>query len=515
MESVWYYVVNGSQTGPVTMAELKAAATVGKLSPTDLVWQEGTADWVPARTVAGLFPSAPPPPPRPMPSTPPQPTYSISSPPPPPTPSQQTSAQAAPLPLDPEPLPLDDEPAPAKPRRVREDANTPSAGMPEWLKLIPVLLRRTFNPDPAQLAPNPDEEAKLTRSGVMEMTARKLAVWRRSVLFVAAVPCAFAALFSLIDVISLEKKAREEYSILGMMLKYLQAFAMFALPIAAVFGALAYDRLSTSAKWVLFGGLVSLIVPVLVAFAPTDWVLDLKEDPREQVGAAAMTRFEAGTKIGMKYTMLIVPAVLSLLPAVSRACVRMKLFLPESLVPGWGLVASAPLCVLLVLAIFVLIYHMVGNALLLVGLSLWVGAPLLYFMKFDLFTRPVTSPGDQATIVRTSLAVFGLIVLGMLLLIIYLFTAKFLGVTIVGFDEKTSVFRPWNVLDLHQKWIEYIGRSLFLSVFFADLILRVALSVWREERAFAGTADAASFDKTMSGVSSAVLPRGSSTPPTA
>src|SRR5271165_6127259 len=68
MESVWYYVVNGAQTGPVSLAELKDAAATGKLSPPDLVWQEGTADWVPARTVAGLFPAAPPP--RPMPVVP-------------------------------------------------------------------------------------------------------------------------------------------------------------------------------------------------------------------------------------------------------------------------------------------------------------------------------------------------------------------------------------------------------------------------------------------------------------
>ena len=47
MESVWYYVINGAQTGPVSFAELKDAAATGKLSPPDLVWQEGTADWVP------------------------------------------------------------------------------------------------------------------------------------------------------------------------------------------------------------------------------------------------------------------------------------------------------------------------------------------------------------------------------------------------------------------------------------------------------------------------------------
>src|SRR5215207_76054 len=63
MESVWYYVRNGAQTGPVTFDELKSAAASGQLAPADLVWKEGTADWVTARTVPGLYNGPPPPPP--------------------------------------------------------------------------------------------------------------------------------------------------------------------------------------------------------------------------------------------------------------------------------------------------------------------------------------------------------------------------------------------------------------------------------------------------------------------
>ncbi len=508
MESVWYYVVAGAQTGPVSLAELKDAAATGTLSPPDLVWQEGTADWVPARAVAGLFPAVPPPP-RPVPTVPtPSPTtYSLSSPAPAP-------GEALPLALDaPEPLSIDDAPArPARPRREREPAaGAPAAGTPEWVKLIPVFLRRALNPDPAGAAPVPDEEAALTRAGVMEVTARTFAVWRRSVLFVAAVPCAFAALFGLITVIALDKEDKEAFSAFGMLVLYVQALALFALPVAAVFGALAYDRLAVSAKWVLGGGLVSLAVPLGAAFVPGDWLIDLKTTSTTTVQQVEAARGAIGVALGIQFYLLLTPVVLSLLPAVSRACVRMKLFLPQSLVPGWGLVTSIPMCVLLTLATFVLMYHIAGNALLIAGVLLWVGAPLLYLTKFDLLTRPVTSPAGQAAIIRTSFAVFGLILLGMFLLTIYLFTAKFplAGKTFVGFDEATSILRPWS-LDIHKKWIEYVGRSLFLSVFFADIVLRVALSVWREERAFAGTAPAAGFDRTMSGLGSAVLPRGGS-----
>ena len=40
----------------------------------------------------------------------------------------------------------------------------------------------------------------------------------------------------------------------------------------------------------------------------------------------------------------------------------------------------------------------------------------------------------------------------------------------------------------------------------ADLLVRMTLSVWREERAFAGTEPAAAFDQTMTGLTAAVAP---------
>lgn len=507
MESVWYYVVNGVQTGPVSWTELKEAAATGKLSPPDLVWKEGEADWVPARTVAELFPAAPPP----LATTPT--TYSLSPPPPPPPPFPNVPASLPRAKPVAEALSLDDEPSSPKsksrPRREREPESNPPPQLPEWVKLIPIFLLRVFHLDPSQATPIPDEDAKLTRAGVMEVTARKFAVWRRSALFVAAVPCAFAAFFGVINVLDMEKSEKEIFSLFGMFLLYLQALALFALPVAAVFGALAYDRFSLSTKWVVAGGLISFGVPLTIAFVPSDWLIELKTTSSTTVGQVEAMKSAVGVSLGIEFYLLLLPMVLSLLPAVSRACVRMKLFLPESLVPGWGLVTSAPLCVLLTLATFVLLYHIAGNALLIAGLLLWIAAPLLFLTNFNLFTRPITSPADQAAIIRTSFIVLCLIIAGVILLVIYLFTARIplVGMTLVGFDDTTSVLRPWS-LRIHKKWIEYVGRSLFLSVFFSDLILRMALSVWREARAFAGTAESASFDRTMSGLDSATLPRG-------
>lgn len=60
MAQEWYYQQNGQKHGPISGADLKQLVVAGKLQPTDLIWKEGMAKWVPARSVKGLFPAAAP-----------------------------------------------------------------------------------------------------------------------------------------------------------------------------------------------------------------------------------------------------------------------------------------------------------------------------------------------------------------------------------------------------------------------------------------------------------------------
>ena len=55
MSQEWYYSVDGDRQGPIGGAELKKLAEAGTLKPTDLVWKDGMADWVQARSIKGLF----------------------------------------------------------------------------------------------------------------------------------------------------------------------------------------------------------------------------------------------------------------------------------------------------------------------------------------------------------------------------------------------------------------------------------------------------------------------------
>jgi uncharacterized membrane protein len=69
--SVWHYVENGRAVGPVELAALQSLVASGKVSADTLVWQSGTPNWIPARSVPELASSLPASTPPPISITPP------------------------------------------------------------------------------------------------------------------------------------------------------------------------------------------------------------------------------------------------------------------------------------------------------------------------------------------------------------------------------------------------------------------------------------------------------------
>jgi hypothetical protein len=480
MESVWYYARGGAQTGPVSFDDLKAAVAAGKLGAEDLVWKEGTADWIPARAVAGLFP---------MPAPPPTPAAIAPAPPRAPAPSRFPSRGPA------EALPLADEATPAPP-----PVSAPAAQSSEIIEMAKLFVRRAVASNPAAIVPIIQEDRLLTQAG-FEAATRRLMVWRRAMLWVAVVPLGFAALFQLISLLDMETNDKAMLSPLGTVLLFLETFSLCALPFVAAFGAILFDRPAKSARIVLIGTLVTVVIPLLVAFIPTNWYI-AGPGAGGDSSEVRLMKFGYARQMGYQLGILVLPLVLSVLPAVTRSCVKVKGFLPESLVPGWVLAASVPLLIFFTFAALIAVYHIASNILLLLGLLILIGSPLLYFTRFKLLTRPVTSSQDLAALAKAQMHVLAAVGVGILILFIYLFGVKMGEDKLVGFDKENSIMRPWS-LRIHRFWLEYLGRSLFLTVFFADLLVRMAVMTWREERAFAGSGSAANFDQTMSAMGEA------------
>src|ERR1700750_3036244 len=57
--ALWYYSINGNESGPVDANEIRRLATTGKLTLQDRVRREGMTEWYPAAQVKGLFATLP------------------------------------------------------------------------------------------------------------------------------------------------------------------------------------------------------------------------------------------------------------------------------------------------------------------------------------------------------------------------------------------------------------------------------------------------------------------------
>ncbi len=55
MSAQYHYSRNGQSLGPVPVEALRQLAATGQITPNDLVWREGLAEWVPAGRLKGLF----------------------------------------------------------------------------------------------------------------------------------------------------------------------------------------------------------------------------------------------------------------------------------------------------------------------------------------------------------------------------------------------------------------------------------------------------------------------------
>jgi hypothetical protein len=148
------------------------------------------------------------------------------------------------------------------------------------------------------------------------------------------------------------------------------------------------------------------------------------------------------------------------------------------------------------LALIILLSHWAGNVLLIVGATLLFGAPMLYVLYADAFIRPLTASHLDA-VGRVQVLVKATVLIALVLLFVYLSTKTVLGMRLVGFDDKTSLIQ---VSSLANFVLVYVSHSLFMAVVCADMLMRMNLSVWRQEREFFRTEAAASYDSLMGSV---------------
>lgn len=376
-------------------------------------------------------------------------------------------------------------------------------------------LARAFAWDLQLAQASEQERARLEKRGVSQESLHRFAVWRRSVLLVVLAPTAIAALLATAATLG---QGREGLSQVGKALTLANALVIWALPISALLASCSWARIRRSHRILVAGWVVAFVPPFLIAMTPLGWWFDIQGSPDER---ASIRRELAALDMlnGLHVSFTLLPAALAVLPGLVRACLRVKTLLPAAILPGWFLVVAPPFYLLLALVALIALNHLAGSPLLVFGVVLFIGAPMIYVWRADLFVRPLEA-SECPAIDRVQRHAMWAGTLGAVLLIAYLFTKEVFGLRLMALDPERSLIwllenrdsselEPGAVLaqarslfwvgdlSLFQVLIQYVGRSLFMTAVFADLLVRMSLSVWTQERQFAGTPAGKTYDETM------------------
>ena len=333
--------------------------------------------------------------------------------------------------------------------------------------------------------------------------------WRRSVLVLVI---AFTALTAAIDTatklaggpqVSFNFVLRlgptegpAEQTWFGDLADLLWLLSFYAMPVAALLALLLWARPRASRSILLAGWCASFLVPVAIALTPWSWWTVAPPQPASDAARLAREyeRMVEGLAWGGYYLFVLSPAVLALVPGMLRACVRVKRLLPESILPGWFLVATAPFNSLLVLVTVVALAQVAPSPLLVAGMLLWLAAPLAYLARARAFTRPLRSAEDLRGLAGAQAVAWALILAASVCLIAYAASWQAFGLRLVGLRPTTSLLRPW---ELARYFLDFLGRSLFVTVLGADLLLRATLSAWRHQREFLQADRAKAYNRLM------------------
>lgn len=264
----------------------------------------------------------------------------------------------------------------------------------------------------------------------------------------------------------------------------------YAMPASALLAAGFWARPRWS-RWVLAAGWgASFLLPVIIALLPWSWW----ELPTTAQPVGPFARIQERVAWGAYYFGVLSPSVLSLVPGVIRACLRVKRLLPGAVLPGWLLMAAAPFNGLLALVAFVSLAQVAPGPLLLTGMFLWLAAPLTFLARADLYMRPISTAGELRGQRRARTVAWSLAIAAAGCLLVYATTWEAFGFRLVGVNPQTSLIRPWQVV---RYVLDFSGRSLFVTVLASDFLLRATISAWRHQREFAFTPAAAEFDRMM------------------
>lgn len=228
---------------------------------------------------------------------------------------------------------------------------------------------------------------------------------------------------------------------------------------------LRWDHIESSRKALRFALLSALGVPLACSLVPWNMMVDAErlEGLGQRLQDVEQFRTATGLLVAMTLFTKVGPAVIGMCAGVIRGAMTLKTLLPESFLPGWTVLAFAPVYAVLMITVIVLVHQMQGDLVLLLGVGALIASPMSYVLMGEGILAPMSGEEASSKIQEGRKRATGFYLLGAVLISIWMFESTDLGVV----DAISFLFSA-------------IGTALLISTAAADLQIQLIGSSWRQ-----------------------------------
>lgn len=336
-------------------------------------------------------------------------------------------------------------------------------------------LRRALLGGSHRSRPSDAEAAQLAAVGIADPLMQGYAVWRRSLLLVAM---PFTIVSAILAVRDLTVRDLDGYSTFGVVAVAVVALTVPVLTVTVLLAALTWRQPRRSGRLLLTGWAISMFAPLVVAMLPLDWLVssslgevtgvDVADDEGDLITRVA---------ISIQYAIVLLPSLLSFPSGLVRGAARVKRMLPAGTIAGWVLVIMTPVYAVFFVLALILVQHLAGNGVLLLGALLLASSPFVHLAAGRLYIFPLTTDDEVRRLDRVQRLAGIVGSLGMVMIMIWALTATIGDTRIVGWSD--ALLDPLGAV---LAALELIARVLVTSAVFSYLLLQVTESSWRHDR---------------------------------
>jgi hypothetical protein len=333
-----------------------------------------------------------------------------------------------------------------------------------------------------RVSATPAEAAALATAGITDAAVQGYAAWRRSALFVAAPVVALTAVLAVVGFKDVETD--DPITQLGVLAQILPLLGPVALAIGVAAGIANWTAVKKGSRALSIGWVLSVVLPLIPALMPIDWLLD--HDSLVQLAGGDVATVDAilgltKVELAVGYLIALLPILITFPGGVVRASLRAKGLLPSAALPGFFLVTTAPFYSLIVLVAVVLLIQFLGTGLLVAGAVLLALSPWVYVINRRHFIGNAVGDGmsdglDKATKTNGWLSLAGLAAI-----VLWALTSK-----VQGLDVLDKGDGGWfDALTVGRTLAEAFARSFVTTVAFTHIFLSLTVTAWKANKAAA------------------------------